>query len=806
MKERSNRELEMAYRFLSGTSRHVFLTGKAGTGKTTFLKKIVAELPKQMAVVAPTGVAAINAGGVTIHSLFQLPPELLLPGWEKRNQVNKYRFSKAKRDILRHLDLLIIDEISMVRADLLDAMDEIMRRYRRSDKVFGGAQVLMIGDLQQLSPVTRKNEWSLLSQYYDTPYFFSSRVFRQMNPVVIELKEVFRQENETFIRILNEIREGKISAVSLEKLNRRYIPGFEPDEDERYIRLTTHNRKADAINLRKLEALKGKKRCYKAKITGKFPGNAFPTDPELCLKPEAQVMFVRNDPTGAQRYFNGKIGRVVEVDTDTVSVDTGDEIVVVGREEWEYATYETDPETLEIKRKVEGTLSQFPLRLAWAITIHKSQGLTFDQAIIDVESAFTHGQTYVALSRCRTLEGLVLSAPVTERQLIYDQRVSRFIKDAQNFFPDEETLRQSRKTYLLEWLSELYDYEPVKKNLDRLVDVLYQNPSVIQTDDGHIPEKLRENEIKEAVKIANRFLPVIKKEISQLQSDFFEGEFKERLIKSAAYFEKISKEALDRLERFAFDTDNMEMERKINGLLEEIITELQRKTHLMNGLRKDFSTEYYLKLKRLFEAGRQERKKEKKPKISRNVLYPDLFEALRSLRYELSQVENVPPYRIFTQETLYELVEKLPVTLKQLKKIKGIGKARLEQYGEDIVDTVKAFCIANEIPMREDEKPKLSSREISLQMYLEGKTPAEIALERDLTEETVIGHLLKFLNSGQVNIEDLIENQKLKEILQLIESYGDESLTLLKEKSGDRFSYTELRIARTYYLIRQKKK
>ncbi len=804
---RTNKELDLAYRFLAETSRHVFLTGKAGTGKTTFLKKIVAELPKQMAVVAPTGVAAINAGGMTIHSLFQLPPELLLPGWEKRNRVNKFRFSKAKKEIIRYLDLLVIDEISMVRADVLDAIDEIMKRYRRDDRPFGGAQVLMIGDLQQLSPVTRENERDWLNQFYETPYFFSSSVFSRMQPVVIELKEVFRQENAEFIGILNQIREGKISDEALKKLNERYLPDFEPEEGEGFIRLTTHNRKADAINLKKLNDLQGKAICYKAKIEGRFPSNAFPTDEELCLKPQAQVMFVRNDSSGANRYYNGKIGRVVNLTEEYVEVDTGDETVEVTPEQWEYATYETDPETLEIKRKVEGVFRQLPLRLAWAITVHKSQGLTFDKAVIDLQSAFAHGQAYVALSRCRTLEGLVLKAPVTEGQLIYDMRVNQFNRFVRSLMPDEKTLLNARKLYLLEWLTRLYDYEGLKKNLQKLVDLLYQNPSVIQSDDKDLPAEILETNLKEILDISRKFTAVIKREIANMKDGFFDNAFKQRLIHSVVFFETKTIAVRERFLRFAYDTDNMELAKRLDELVMEISIEMKRKIYLMQGLQKDFSTEYYLRLKHSFEAiRRQEEKKEEKRKTAKKVTYPDLLEALRSLRYELSIAENVPPYRIFTQETLYELAERMPVTLKQLKKIQGIGKARMQNYGEEIIETIKAYCIANEISMHEDEKPKLSSKEISLQMYSEGKNPEEIAAERELTKETVIGHLLNFIANNRVKIADLIDTEKLKEILKLIENHGDESLSLLKEKGGDRFSYTELRIARAYYRTNYKKK
>ena len=426
-----NPELELAIQFINKTDRNLFITGKAGTGKTTFLHKIKNESLKRMVIVAPTGVAAINAKGVTIHSFFQMPFGPILPNQISNNSNQQRKFSKTKIDIIRSLDLVIIDEISMVRADLLDGIDQVLRKYKDRNKVFGGAQVLMIGDLQQLSPVVRPNEWSLLQEHYNSVYFFSSKAFQESKTVGIELKKIYRQDNEEFIAILNEIRNDSLSEKSAKILNSRYNPDFEPNKNDGYITLTTHNKRADAINTFELEKLKKKSNFFKADVTGKFNENAFPNSEKLELKEGAQVMFIKNDSSPDKRYFNGKIGKITLIDDDTIYVKClGDDFEIETKKEtWENINYSIDEETKEIKEDISGSFSQIPLRLAWAITIHKSQGLTFEKAIIDAEASFAHGQTYVALSRCTSLEGIVLKTKITSSSIINDRTVDSFNKN-----------------------------------------------------------------------------------------------------------------------------------------------------------------------------------------------------------------------------------------------------------------------------------------------------------------------------------------------------------------------------------------
>lgn len=454
--------LSLAYKFIAETNMSVFLTGKAGTGKTTFLRQLKENPPKRMAVVAPTGVAAINAQGMTIHSFFQLPLGPHVPGMsEQRTDEKHFRMSKEKKNILRTLDLLVIDEISMVRCDLLDYIDEVLRKYRDREKPFGGVQLLMIGDLQQLAPVAKESEWEMLRPYYQTPYFFGSKALSQIQYVTIELTKIYRQTDAEFISILASIRDNKIDPSTLQKLNDRYLPDFSPSEDEDWIRLTTHNKMANDYNEQRLAALPGKEVVIQATVDGNFPESAYPADEHLRLKEGAQVMFLRNDTSAAHQYYNGKIGVVTAFDGNTVTVMSKEDGSTVELEQavWENMKYVINPETKEIEEVQDGTFTQFPLRLAWAITVHKSQGLTFEHAVLDINDAFAHGQTYVALSRCRTLEGLVLARPFTPLSVITDESVNQFVDtELARAEQAESKLAEMQYQYFVSLLTELFTF------------------------------------------------------------------------------------------------------------------------------------------------------------------------------------------------------------------------------------------------------------------------------------------------------------------------------------------------------------
>lgn len=528
-----NNELRTAWDLVENTGRSIFLTGKAGTGKTTFLKTVVERSRKRPIVVAPTGVAAINAGGMTIHSFFQLPLSPFVPGSKTET---KFDFSKQKRQIIASIDLLIIDEISMVRADLLDAVDDVLRRYRDHFKPFGGIQLLMIGDLAQLTPVVTPEDERLLKPYYDTPYFFGSKALQQIDYVTIQLEKVYRQQDSSFLSILNDIRGGSPTPQTLAQLNARYQPGFVPKPEDDYIRLTTHNQLANHYNESELQKLPGKVFWYKATVEGTFPEYNYPTAPTLVLKVGAQVMFIKNDMSGKHLYYNGRIGHVSYLDEKKVMVHCeGDEKAIeVEPLEWENARYSLNPETREIVADVQGTFKQLPLRLAWAVTIHKSQGLTFDHAIIDANLSFAPGQVYVALSRCRTLEGLVLATPLEARAIINDERVDNYIAH------QEEAARQSiaqlpalKQEYERQLLLQLFGFQALLAAEETLVRIMAEyfmrsNPSLMQLH-NQAYSGLRSQVIDVALKWTEhiRHLPI---------NGLHQPDFLDRVKRSAAYF------------------------------------------------------------------------------------------------------------------------------------------------------------------------------------------------------------------------------------------------------------------------------
>lgn len=533
-----NEESILAWNIIEKTNANLFLTGKAGTGKTTFLKRLKELSPKRMIVLAPTGIAAINAGGMTIHSFFQLPFSPYVPGTTfGSGEQKRYQFSKLKRNIIRSIDLLVIDEISMVRSDLLDAVDSVLRQYRkRHDLPFGGVQLLMIGDLQQLAPVVTPQEEHLLGQHYDTPFFFSSNALKQVGYLTIELKKVYRQQDEQFISLLNQIRENKASEATLQALNQRYIPNFVPPKEGNYIRLTTHNAPAQYINEQQLAALPAQSFSFTADIEGDFPETSYPADFKLTLKPGAQVMFIKNDPQ--HRFYNGMIGEVIGVRTDedgskiTVrSKDSGEEFDLE-KMEWTNAKYTLNEKTKEIEETVEGKFMQYPLRLAWAITIHKSQGLTFEHAIIDASHSFTHGQTYVALSRCKTLEGMVLSQPLSRGAIISSQTVDAFT--SQLAAPSQEQISSLELQYIIYCISELFDFYSIRASYEHLMRCL------VEFFNGKYPRVVSEYQklqvvLKSLIAVSDKFRVQYTGMLAR-NPDVRQAELQDRIHKGAMYF------------------------------------------------------------------------------------------------------------------------------------------------------------------------------------------------------------------------------------------------------------------------------
>ena len=435
LSQMTNAEFELAEQFALHTRRHCFVTGKAGTGKTTLLKRIVEQTHKNVVVVAPTGVAAINAGGVTIHSMFGLPLTCFTPNDDpvdlnvatnRRGMREHLHFREEKLRVLREMDLLIVDEVSMVRCDTLDAIDFVLRTVRGSAQPFGGVQVLLFGDMHQLPPVAKEAQWSILRAWYRSPYFFDSMVWPQLHAAEIELQTIYRQSDARFLALLNHIRHRQMGADDFERLRERYDPNFAATAAG-YVLLATHNHKADSVNAAELEKLPGRLVAFEAQIEGEFPAPLFPCDATLHLKVGAQVMFIRND-SAEGRYYNGKLAVVKSIDDANITVTFNDsaEDYALHREVWENVGYSVEAESGSVVKRELGSFSQFPLRLAWAITIHKSQGLTFDRIIVDAGRSFAAGQVYVALSRCRSLEGIVLSSLITPNALHGDRRIGEF--------------------------------------------------------------------------------------------------------------------------------------------------------------------------------------------------------------------------------------------------------------------------------------------------------------------------------------------------------------------------------------------
>ena len=592
-----NKELELAWEIISNTDTHIFLTGKAGTGKTTFLRNLRTSLPKRMVVVAPTGIAAINAQGTTIHSFFQLSFGPQIPGTQQKSK--RFQFRKQKIQLIRSLDLIVIDEISMVRADTLDAIDHVLRQYRNSSRPFGGVQMLMIGDMQQLAPVAKEDEWRLLSPYYSSPYFFSSKVLQNTNFVTIELKHVYRQNDPVFIDLLNSVRNNYVTADTLKHLNTRYIPNFSPQEEEGYIRLTTHNYQADIINEEKLKALKSAEITYNASVEGDFPELAYPTDTTLRLKVGAQVMFVKNDSSPEKRYYNGMIGKVTDLKADKIIVCSTDDghTIEVDQEKWNNIKYTLNEDTQEIEENVAGTFQQFPLKTAWAITIHKSQGLTFEHAIIDAQHSFAHGQTYVALSRCKTLEGLVLSHPIPPTAIISDNLVQEFCKDPRHQQPDAQHLTELEKNYYLRITEDLFSFDkihfPIKDLLRILREFFYHSNPKLYTSWQDAEERLKQPEI-----IAYKFHKQYERLILNTQNIKDDSGLQDRLKKGAAYFKEDISFLGKQLSITKIQTNNKQARERLTNVIQNILFEYRLKTELLNYVAENgIKTNEYLKYK-----------------------------------------------------------------------------------------------------------------------------------------------------------------------------------------------------------------
>jgi len=811
----TNHELQLANSFVEQTGCNIFLTGKAGTGKTTFLKSLHERTDKRLIVTAPTGVAAINAGGVTLHSFFQLPLGPFVPGNEgyERGTRPQFRFSKEKKKILESLDLLVIDEISMVRADLLDAVDSVLRRYRNNNLPFGGVQLLMIGDLHQLPPVAKREEWELLRQYYDSVYFFSSRSLARAGFISLELKHIYRQTEEKFINILNQLRDNRLDERSIAELNKRYVKDFVPENDEGYITLTTHNINAESINNARLQGLAGNVHCFRAEIEGEFHKHSYPAPEELQLKKGAQVMFLRNDNSAEKSYYNGKIGKIVNIRADGIEVVCpGDpKVIAVEPVAWENIKYTLNKEESKIETDVIGIFKQFPLKLAWATTIHKSQGLTFEKAIIDSEAAFVHGQTYVALSRCKTLDGVVLSSSISSHGIEKDKAIRDFDIRIRENPPSHEHLKEAKAGYQQGLLLDGFDFRTMKSYLYRLVRLLMDHPGTIQITGTGDLEQAMDKVNQDLFMVGQKFRRQLQKIFQNSNLPESDPQILERISRASKWFQDKFKEIFgETLDKFSFETDNSILEIKINEALHHLKKEIAVKLEGIKSLENGFSPSDFLRQVSLAKIDHPSQKN--KPPQPFNVSgsdtdHPELVSDLNKWRLQKARDAETTKHQILRQGVLYQVAKTLPVSNTALRKIKGVGKKTVQKHGTDIIAIVSRYRKKHGIAGVESPEPatrrkkqgiskdKISeTKKISYDLFNRGLTIEEITRKRGLVRSTIEGHLSFFIELGKLDINRLLSKEKQEIIEEMLKVAEHNSLSAVKEQLGDDFSYGEIKM------------
>ena len=808
----NNPQLELAFNFIHYTNQHIFLTGKAGTGKTTFLRNLKKVSPKRMVVVAPTGVAAINAGGVTIHSFFQLPFGPQIPqNVVKANQEHQgeaehaaiiNRFSRNKINLIRSLDLLVIDEISMVRADVLDAIDTTLRRFKNRYLPFGGVQLLMIGDLQQLAPVIKDEEWQILGKYYETGFFFSSHALRKSEFIGIELKHIYRQKEQEFIDLLNKVRENNLNQYDLQQLNHRYIPHFSPPEEEGYITLTTHNYQAANINDAFLRKLSGKTKSFTCQVKGEFPEYSYPADEVLEVKTGAQVMFLKNDISPEKRYFNGKIGKIQKITEEIIEVLCPGETepIIVEPATWDNTRYNLNEDNGEIEEKVIGQFIQYPLRLAWAITIHKSQGLTFEKAVIDARQSFAHGQVYVALSRCKSLEGLVLSTPLLPKSLIRDDTVLGFTSEVEQNQPDENALFRYRKSYELQLLNELFNFKPFTLTISYLLKTEEESASSIIgnlfTELKNIQPLIRE----ELVNVADKFKLQVEKLSSLNENAENNPALQERLQKAAGYFlSKLEEHVEKPLEKLTYESDNKAVLKKIGEMLTRLDKETVIKRGCLESVQKGFSIRHYLEARALAGIEKQEFRSKGQP-VKTVVANEAFYRKIKQWRSDKAKETGADESQILRQNVMIEISGKLPATIAQLKAVKGMGGKKMKLFGPDLLALIMEYRKQQgmEIPTnaaKEIQMAGYTTKDVSLELFRQGLKPEEVAKRRRLALSTIESHLAHFVGTGKVDIFEVIDRKKYDVIItQLEKKHPEETINDIRQKLGDHYSYSEIRL------------
>ncbi len=750
-------------RFINQTNQCIFLTGKAGTGKTTLLRKIVETTHKQTVIVAPTGIAALNAGGVTIHSFFGLPfggyipefiPEPVLTGsikLETKTSLRRhFHYNSTKQRLMRSMELLIIDEVSMLRADLLDAIDLSLRFVRRNDSPFGGVQVLFIGDLLQLPPVIKPEEWQYLQKYYKGIFFFNAQVLQEHAPVYIELNKIFRQDDETFIAVLNNLRNNTITQTDQELLNQYVRRDFDSTKEEGYITLTTHNAQADDMNQNSLLALKGKGYRYKAEIKGDFPNHIYPLDEQLELKVGAQIMFIKNDISFEKNFFNGKMGKIQSLSADEIEVYFPDEkrSIVVEKYEWNNIKYTLNEQTGEIKEEILGTFVHYPIKLAWAITVHKSQGLTFEKAVLDISKVFAPGQAYVALSRLKSLKGLVLLQPISINGLHSDQSVSAYTSNR----PSDDQLNQrldlATTHYIyhrLQQTFDLYDYATKWSLLD--VGMKIQAPKTEKGKD--------KNWVATQLQLVQASLTAAKKFQVQINS----------------YFHGVPNWDL--------------LHDRIQAAYDYFFKTLDAQAFALMKRRAELS----------------------------------LIKKTKQYQEELEELEVLVIDKVFELKKVRLLMEAIvtgrPLTKEQLRneEIQNYVIAKTARIQQDLRQSGNLLQMVDEddlelpVKSRSPKKAKApkeikkSTYEVTLEMIENGLELEAIARERQLGLSTIQGHAAQLIQQEKIDVTAVLSHERIKEIEALLEGKETMSLGKIKEELGDSVSYGELKMVQASKLL-----
>lgn len=803
-----NEQFNLAYRFVTETNENIFLTGKAGTGKTTFLKYLKQQTYKNMIVAAPTGVAAINAGGITLHSLFQLPFHPFLPTKNSRQELlDKLKFNRQKQLLLRRLELLVIDEISMVRCDTLDAIDAILKSVRRNyDAPFGGVQLLAIGDLYQLPPVAQRHEWEILRDYYASPFFFDSHAIKEQLPLLIELDQVYRQKDDAFVHLLNQIRNHQLDEEMFIQLNARYVSGFRPPQDENYITLTSHNRQADVINQMELAKLEDISKVYTAQIEGDFPPSSYPIDHELTLKPGAQVMFLKNDPLGG-RFFNGKIGIVKALKEDHVIVSCDDFDIQVWPEIYENVRYVLNPSDEKLEQEVMGTFTQIPLRLAWAITIHKSQGLTFEKVIIDAGSAFSSGQVYVALSRATSLEGIVLSSKIPPQAIINNDTV-RSAQDSLRVKGSlAERFKGARTIFTMQLIEEIFSFEEIHSAVTKLKSAILTHSEKLNLKSADWVADLFKN-IEEEKKVGLNFIRQVGTILKPQPIIEQNEQLLIRLKAAALHFLPRLKKIQNEVHRHPLETEYRESATIINPYLIELNVNLLRSIYYLELLEESFSITSFLQHKMNWQV----------PNVVLNIYATGknqdvqgeengLFGELKKWRDDICNETNAPVYMVAAHHVLQAVADALPISKEHLLQIKGFGNAKVAKYGDDIIAIVRSYCERNQLTPSEFSKsntgkkrsPKTKEKKpdtitITLNLFNDGKSMEEIAQQRSMVIATIESHIAQLVAINKINIDQVMTAAKRNLISEGINKSDSHELKKIKPLLPDHITYGEIKM------------